>query len=326
MHPHHYRFLVGTIIGLLIGSAVAGGVFWAYEFFWARFKPTLLTKDQIQIQQLLEQGDWISPGRKGAPVYMLTYRDCDACDVYQRQEFPKLAAADVDTRVLVFVRPDVSGQSLSTPTERSTVAELWINRDWSLYSRWVSAPVDSWAPQGLRTADGDWARSAVVTATHAYVDRLKALLHENGLSGEDPILIWRDKKGRLNACACTDKLSYHFVRSDFGAPDVAPPQPAPAPAPAPATPVTPAAASSAPAAAPAPGSSAAPAPAAQVTSAPQSSTTQAPKSQTSATPVSTQPSTAPSTAAAPASGASSAPPPTRKPSARIQGASNSTFY
>src|SRR5262249_25256619 len=147
-------------------------------------------------------------------------------------------AANVDTRILVFVRPDVSGQSLSTPVERSTVSELWINRSWDLYSRWMAAPLDGWSPQGLRTADGDWARSAVVAATHAHAGRLKALLHENGLTGEDPILIWRDKRGRLKACACTDKLSYHFVRSDFGAPDQAPPQPpaAPQPQPAPATP------------------------------------------------------------------------------------------
>jgi hypothetical protein len=259
MHPHHYRFLVGSIIGLLIGGAVAGAAFWAYEYFWARFKPTLLTKDASQVQRLLDEGDWVSPGRKGPAVYMLTYRDCDACGAYERQEFPKLAAADVDTRVLAFVRPDVSGQSLSTPSERSTVAELWINRDWGLYDRWTSTPEDAWAPQGLRSADGDWARTAVVSATHAYVDRVMALLRENGLTGEDPILIWRDKRGRLKACACTDPLSYHFVRSDFGAPDKAPP-PAPATAPASGSaPASGAPAASAPAAAPTP---AAPAPSA----------------------------------------------------------------
>jgi hypothetical protein len=265
MHPHHYRLLVGWIIGILIGSVVAGAAFWAYEYFWARFKPTLLTKDASEIQRLLDQGDWVSPGRKGAALYIVTYRDCDACQAYQRQEFPKLAAVDVDTRVLAFVRPDVSGQSQSTPSERSTVAELWINRDWGLYDRWTSTSEEAWAPQGLRSADGDWARSAVVTATHAYVDRLTALLHENGLTGQDPILIWRDKRGQLKACACADPLSYHFVRSDFGAPDKAPPQPAPAPTPAPATAAVsgaPAASSTPPAGSSAPAASPSPAPAA----------------------------------------------------------------
>src|SRR5215469_16927983 len=145
MHPHHARWLAGSVIGLLIGGFVAGVAFWAYEYFWARFQPTLITKDSSEIQKLLDQGDWVSPGRKGAPIYMLTYRDCDACTAYQTQEFPKLAAVDVDTRVLVFVRQDVSGQSLSTPVERATVAELWFNRDWGLYQRWMQTPVEGWA-------------------------------------------------------------------------------------------------------------------------------------------------------------------------------------
>lgn len=312
MQPHHYRFAVGSIIGLLIGAAIAGGLFWAYEYFWARFQPTLLTKDAAQIQRLLDEGDWVSPGRTGRALYMVTYRDCDACLAYQRQEFPKLAAANVDTRVLVFVRPDEAGESLSSPSERSTVSELWINRSWTLYEKWTAASEGDWAPQGLRASDGDWARSAVMNATHLYVDKLIALLHENGLNGPDPILIWRDQKGRLKACACSDRLSYHFVRSDFGAPANAPPQPAPAPA-APAS--APAAAGAQPpasgaSAAKAPAPTAAPSPAAPASSSPASS---------SPAPAAARP---PAVPAAPA--ASSAP--AQKPLAGGAGSADGTFY
>src|ERR1700747_2618270 len=144
MQPHHYRFAVGSILGLLIGAAIAGGLGWAYEYFWARFQPKILTKDVAQIQRLLDEGDWVSPGRPGRALYMVTYRDCDACLAYQRQEFPKLAAANVDTRVLVFVRPDEAGEALSSPSERSTVAELWINRSWDFYEKWTATPEGDW--------------------------------------------------------------------------------------------------------------------------------------------------------------------------------------
>lgn len=282
-----------------MGLLVAGGGFWAYEYFWARFAPKLITKDDAAIQRLLDQGDWISPGRKGAAVYMLTYRDCQACETYQRKEFPKLAAVDVDTRVLVFVRPDVSGQSLSTPVERATVAELWLNRDWSLYQSWMATPTDNWSPAGLRIADNDWARGAVVGATHAYVDKLRALLQENGLTGDDPILIWRDKRGRLKACSCTDRLSYHFVRSDFGAPDNAPPTPAAPPSSAPASPSS----------APVPTQNAQPSPT------------------TAATPAATPAETAAPAATSGPAGAPAASAPRKAPAARLSATSpNATFY
>ena len=324
MQPHHYRFAVGSIIGLLIGAAIAGGLFWAYEYFWARFQPKVLTKDAAQIQRMLDEGDWISPGRPGRVVYMVTYRDCDACLAYQRQEFPKLAAVNVDTRVLVFARPDEAGESLSSPSERATVAELWINRSWDLYAKWTASPVGDWAPQGLRPSDGDWARAAVVTATHLYVDKLMALLHENGLNGSDPILIWRDQKGRLKACSCTDRLSYHFVRSDFGAPANTPPEPAPAPAtvPAPAPATVPAPASSA-----APASSQPPANGAAASSPASSSAPPATTPQPAGSPAPASPAPASSTPA-PATPASSAPtvPAARKPVAQGAGSADGTFY
>lgn len=320
MQPHHYRFAVGSIIGLLIGAAIAGGLFWAYEYFWARFQPKVLTKDAAQIQRLLDEGDWVSPGRAGRVLYMVTYRDCDACLAYQRQEFPKLAAANVDTRVLVFVRPDEAGEALSSPSERATVAELWINRNWGVYQQWTATSEGDWAPKGLRSADGDWARSAVVNATHLYVDKLTSLLHENGLNGPDPILIWRDQKGRLKACACTDRLSYHFVRSDFGAPANAPPAPAPAPAAAPGSVQPPASASpaAAPAAASGPAATAprpAGAPAPPPGPAPSAQAPSAPVSPASSAPARSKPA-----ASAPAPAAA------QKPMVRGAGSSDDTFY
>jgi hypothetical protein len=323
MQPHHYRFAVGSIFGLLIGAAIAGGLFWAYEYYWARFQPKILTKDTAQIQRLLDEGDWVSPGRPGRVLYMVTYRDCDACLAYQRQEFPKLAAVKVDTRVLVFARPDEAGEALSSPGERSTVAELWINRNWDFYEKWTVSSAGDWAPQGLRPADGDWARAAVVNATHLYVDKLMSLLHENGLNGPDPILIWRDQKGRLKACSCTDRLSYHFVRSDFGAPANAPanapPEPAPAPAAAPAGPAA--------AGRSQPPANTAPAAATAAASGPQAA---APPPARSPAPASSAPASSAPAPSAPASSAPASSAPVaataQNPVARGAGSADGTFY
>ncbi|HEY3813311.1 MAG TPA: hypothetical protein VGL66_08785 [Caulobacteraceae bacterium] len=218
MEHHHHRFLFFSLVAVIVGGVIAAGGFWAYWNFWERFRPVTIAKNQTEIQRLLDEADWVSPGRSGPPIWMITYRDCTDCTAYQREEFPKLAAANIDTRVIVFARPDHEGLQESTPAERATIAELWINRDWSLYAKWMATPHKDWAADGLKPADHDFARNAVVNATRDYVNQMTPLLKAAGLGDAYPILIWRDHDGFLKACACTDERSYHFIRSDLGAP------------------------------------------------------------------------------------------------------------
>jgi hypothetical protein len=257
MEQHHHRVWFFSLIALVLGLTLAAGGYWSYWNFYERFRPITIAKNQVEIQHLLDEGDWVSPGRSGPPLYMVTFRDCDDCTTYQREEFPKLAAVGVDTRVLVFARSDHEGLPQSSAVERATIAELWINRDWDLYARWMATPHKDWTAQGIKPADHDFARTAVVNATRDYVNQLSGLLKGAGLGDTYPILIWRDRDGFLKACACTDERAYHFIRSDLGAPgqvssifskiesalkqDTAKPaakpaQASPAPAPAAATP------------------------------------------------------------------------------------------
>jgi hypothetical protein len=270
---HPYRFVVYSILALILGLVIAGGCWWAYWNFYARFRPVTIAKNQAEIQKLLDQADWVSPGRTGAPIYLITFRACDVCTTYQREEFPKLAAAGVDTRVIVFARSDREGLSQSTPSERATVAELWINRDWRLYASWMATPRKEWTAPGVRSADGSFARTAVINASRDYIDQLAPLLKGAGVGDGFPLLIWRDKDMRLKACACFDQRSWHFIREDLGAPSKAPPPPvlpetavtappaAPAPEPVPTEPpmvAAPPAASPPPAGADTPAAQAAP--------------------------------------------------------------------
>jgi hypothetical protein len=221
MEQHHHRFLFFSLVAVLVGAMIAGGGYWAYWNFYERFRPVTIAKNQTEIQRLLDESDWVSPGRTGPVLWMISFRDCTDCIAYQRDEFPKLAAANVDTRVIVFARPDHEGLQESTPAERATIAELWINRDWNLYARWMATSHKDWTADGLKPADHDFARNAVVNATRDYVNQMTPLLKGAGLGDTYPILIWRDRDGFLKACACTDTRSYHFIETDLGAPSEA---------------------------------------------------------------------------------------------------------
>jgi hypothetical protein len=236
------KFLIWTGVIMLLAAALAGGGYWAWWNYYARWRPVTITENQAEIQRLLDRASYVSPGASGPALYMISFRSCPECIRYETEEFPKLQAGGVDTRVIVFARPDVEGLSKSTAAERSTVAELWLRRDWSLYERWTAVPHASWKAAGLPVADDSLVGSAVIEAGRKFVNDLRPLLQNNDVSLAFPLLIWRDKDGFLKACACTDSRSYRFVRQDLGAPDRAPPRPAaaqppqPLPTPAPAAP------------------------------------------------------------------------------------------
>ncbi|MFN4297195.1 MAG: hypothetical protein ACK4FB_10165 [Brevundimonas sp.] len=213
------RFLVWSALALVIGLGLAGGGYWAYWNFYARFQPVVIQRDQAEIQRLLDEASWISAGGGGEPLYMVAWRDSAAAQRYEREEFPKLRAAGVEARVIVFARPDREGLAQSTAAERATVAEIWLSRDWSLYERWTATPARNWTAAGIPGADGNLARGAVVQAGRDFVDRLNGLLRGQGVGAGYPLILWRDREGYLKACACSDPRSWAFIRDDLDAPD-----------------------------------------------------------------------------------------------------------
>ena len=229
------RFFVWSALAALIGLLLAGGGYWAYWNFYARFQPVLIDRNQAEIQQLLDSASWVSAGGGGQPLYIVGYRDSAAMQRYEREEIDKLRAGGVEARIIVFARADREGMTQSTAAERATVAELWLTRDWSLYQRWTATPARNWTAAGIPAADGNIARTAVVGAGHEFVDQLSGLLRDAGLQTRYPLVIWRDRQGYLKACACADPRSWVFIRDDLDAPDriapgggepgVAPPDP-----------------------------------------------------------------------------------------------------
>ena len=232
------RFLIWSALSVVIGLALAGAGYWAYWNFYARFQPVTVSRNQAEIQRLLDEASWVSAGGGGEPLYIIGYRDSASTQRYEREEAEKLRAGGVEARVIVFARADREGQPQSTPAERATVAEMWLSRDWSLYQRWTATPSRNWTAAGIPAADGNLARSAVVEASRQFVTRLNALLRDAGAPSGYPLVIWRDRDGFMKACACADSRSWAFIRDDFDAPDAV--TPAGDGAPAPAVPAVPA--------------------------------------------------------------------------------------
>ena len=201
---------------LIVVFALIGGGLYFYWDLGLRWKPHGLTKDQAEIGKILEGSGWVSPHLTGPKLYLIAYRDNPAAQRVIAADFPALQGAKVDTRVIMIARPDENGAPKSTAPERATVAELWVNRSWALFQKWMAADPDAWTAAGIPPADGDVARSAVVEVGRDMVDRLTPLLKDNGIDFAYPTLVWWTKDGAMQGCACDNPKSYPFVRKGLG--------------------------------------------------------------------------------------------------------------
>jgi hypothetical protein len=209
------KFLGWLAVVAVVG--VAGLIVFAlWDFDW-RWRPHTITQHQDEIAKALDQSGWVSPHLTGPKLYMISFRACPDCIRFEQQEFPKLQAAGVDTRVIMIALPDLNGQPRSSAAERATVAELWTNRSWKLYQQWTEGPADAWTAPGIAPADNDAARTAVIEAGRALVEQLAPQLHDNGIRLAYPTLIWWTKDGRMRGCACERPQTYRNVEKELGA-------------------------------------------------------------------------------------------------------------
>lgn len=208
--------LMRGLIAFLVLAVVAAGAYgyWNFELRW---QPKTITKHQAEIAKILQESGWVSPGLTGPKLYMVSYRSCPECIRFKAEAFPALHKAGVDTRVIEIARADENGAPKSTPVERATVAELWVNRSWALAQRWNATPVATWTAPGVKPADGDIARTAVIEAGRANVEKLAPLLKDNGVGSGWPLMVWWTKDGQMRACACEAPQTNRFVRKDLGA-------------------------------------------------------------------------------------------------------------
>lgn len=199
---------VAVVAALALGAAGYG--WWRTDLRW---RPKTLSAHEAEIASLLETAGWVSPGVPGGKtLYLVGFRSCPDCIRFETEQFPDLQGAGVDTRVIMFPR-----RTVSTAPERAGVAELWANRSWATYERWMAGPPAAWTAEGLPPADSTPERAALVEKSRRLTERLKPLLADNGVRMAYPTLVWRDAKGRLRGCACEKRETYRFVRKELGA-------------------------------------------------------------------------------------------------------------
>ena len=228
--PGLRRFFFWSVVSALIGVVLAGAGFGAYWALHVRFQPVTLDREADEtVQGLLDEASWVSDGAGERPVYVVGWRDSAAVETFMREEAPRLRAAGVETRLILFARPDHDGAPRSTATERATIAELWLSRDWTLYRRWAETPSRSWTAAGLPGADHDLSRAAMVEAGRRLDADLTGQLRAAGVVIRYPLILWRDRNGRLTACGCSDSGSWKRIEDDLGSAQAPKPDVRPAP-------------------------------------------------------------------------------------------------
>jgi len=210
------RAIRNFFILAVVVVAVGGGLYewWNLD---GRFKPHAITNDQAELTKTLEAAGGVSPGLSGPKLYVVAYRADPALQALYRNDFPKLQDAQVDTTVIMIARPDLQGNPQSTATERNTVAELWVNKSWAVFQRWMKAAPADWTAPGIAPADTDVARNAVVEVGRATIDKLTPLLKDNGVTFGYPLLVWWTKDGKMQAVVADDPRETAHALKDLGA-------------------------------------------------------------------------------------------------------------
>lgn len=206
------RFILGLVLVVLVALTGLIG-WWALDLRW---RPKTVDKHQDEIAKILETSGWVSPGLGPNKLYMISFRSCPDCLRFEKEAFPELHKAKVDTRVILMARRDENAVERSTAVERATVAQLWINRSWPLFEAWHSVAHEAWPGTGIPAADGDMARTAVVEAGRKMVDDLRPLLKDNGVDFYYPLLVWWTKDGEMHACACEKPQAFKRVLKELG--------------------------------------------------------------------------------------------------------------
>jgi hypothetical protein len=199
----------------LVFVGIGGGLYEWWNLV-GRFQPHPITADQTQITKTLESAGGVSPGLSGPKLYVVAYRADPALEGLYLTDFPKLHEAQVDTAVIMIARPDQQGAVQSTADERSTVAELWVNKNWALFQRWMKSSPQTWTAAGVPPADNDVARSAVVEVGRALTDKLTPLLKDNGVEFGYPLLVWWTKDGKMQAVVADDPRKVAHALKDLG--------------------------------------------------------------------------------------------------------------
>ncbi len=169
-----------------------------------------------EIVALFENAPWVSAGRGGPPLYVISFRTCPTCLAFKAGEQDALIEAGVDIRWIIYARRDREGRERSSTEERAVQAELWLTRDWHLFQDWFYTDPDTYyvTEQLPPVAEEDPVRSAAVEEARALVDTLADLYAAEGIDLAIPTLLWQ-QDGEWMTYVGYDEDSFAPVRDYF---------------------------------------------------------------------------------------------------------------
>lgn len=174
-------------------------------------------KNGAEIEALLNRARWVSPGLKGPALYMISFRTCPDCVRFKHDAFPALHAANIDTRVIPFARPNLpNGTPKSRVGERAAIAEIWEHRNWAFFSDWSEIPVEAYDTLEGRPIDAekDPARLKRVEEARAWVNDMRVALAKNGAQIAYPALLWQSK-GVWKVCMCETEPQVRLILKEL---------------------------------------------------------------------------------------------------------------
>lgn len=179
--PVRQRKLLLAAIGVTGGAALlmAYGL-WDLGLRRAN-APAVVAVEKSVLADALQDAPWISSGKEGPVLWVVTAPDCSRCRAFEKQVLPGLLDKGVEARVIVVAPRDKPAPE----AEAQAVAAVAKRRDWVALQAWMASGRRGGDPLNAADADGylEWGRASY--------DRIGNALSRNGLDLTAPTVFWK---------------------------------------------------------------------------------------------------------------------------------------
>lgn len=213
---------VAIVVPLLVFGLILAGIGFVAVFEKPPIPAKLLPKTPItitvgigELTDALTHAPWVSPRLSGKAFYKIGFRTCPDCINFKLTEFADYQQANIDTRVILFARREISSAE-----EQAILADMACKRDWTIYSRWMADVPEAYGETyGLPpAANSSKQRSACLEWGRIVHDRIANVVEQNGWQMQSPALFWRAENGDWRMFLGDNKRAKRIIRKELGVP------------------------------------------------------------------------------------------------------------